>query len=86
MRSLYVHVSHANARTRNVLRTPILSRANPYESNDGLVPIADDTATIGTCDGSSRRKYRAKQRPNDGTARNNETCESERGLIEPEQC
>ena len=61
MRSLYVPVPHVNARTTNVLRTPILSRPSPNESVDGLIPSAEDSTTIGPSERTSPgRKDRTK--------------------------
>ena len=85
MWSLYVQVSHVNAEATGVLRTLILSRPSPHESDDGLVPSAEDSTTFGPSEQTSpRRKDRTKQRPNDGTGRNDETPESERSPTEPE--
>ena len=52
---------------------------SPYESDEGLVPSAKDTATTETSERtSSPRKARTKKRPEDGTGLNNETPEPNR--------
>ena len=79
MRSLHVHMPHIDARATDVLRSPLLSRSCPYESDGGLIPSAKDTKMIGPNERtSSRRKDRTKKPPNVGTGRNNEIPASER--------